>query len=276
LTKTNMTVGSVLYAAPEQLTGQPLDGRADQYALAATAYHLLTGHPPFSHTNPAVVIGRHLNTPAPKLADRSSDLAPLDPVMAAALSKDPTGRFNSCQDFALALSQRLDAEPTALRDTRAAIPLPAPASSLSKPASPPTATGSRPRRQRRLVLWGVPAAVIVLIAAAVVVVLRLDRAATGAAVVLEFIDGRWQNTPVLRTSVPCSPGSGTVAQTVSWTMKPQQNATLDGVQTDTILNGNCGPQNAVQGNVYRTTFVATRSGELPSAAVLADPALFMP
>lgn len=35
LTSTNMTVGSVLYAAPEQLTGDPLDGRADQYALAA-------------------------------------------------------------------------------------------------------------------------------------------------------------------------------------------------------------------------------------------------
>ena len=41
LTATNMTVGSVAYAAPEQLTGKVLDGRADQYALAATAFHLL-------------------------------------------------------------------------------------------------------------------------------------------------------------------------------------------------------------------------------------------
>jgi len=39
LTATNMTVGTVLYAAPEQLLGEPLDGRADQYALAATAFH---------------------------------------------------------------------------------------------------------------------------------------------------------------------------------------------------------------------------------------------
>ena len=43
LTATNMTVGTVAYAAPEQLMGEPLDGRADQYALAATMHHLLTG-----------------------------------------------------------------------------------------------------------------------------------------------------------------------------------------------------------------------------------------
>jgi serine/threonine protein kinase len=42
LTTTNMTVGTVAYSAPEQLMGEQLDGRADQYALAATAYHLLT------------------------------------------------------------------------------------------------------------------------------------------------------------------------------------------------------------------------------------------
>ena len=43
LTATNMTVGTVFYAAPEQLMGEDLDGRADQYALAATAFHLLIG-----------------------------------------------------------------------------------------------------------------------------------------------------------------------------------------------------------------------------------------
>jgi serine/threonine-protein kinase len=42
LTTTNMTVGTVA-RGPEQLMGEELDGRADQYALAATAYHLLTG-----------------------------------------------------------------------------------------------------------------------------------------------------------------------------------------------------------------------------------------
>jgi serine/threonine-protein kinase len=83
ITTTNMTVGTVAYAAPEQLMGEAIDGRADEYALAATAYHLLTGAQVFPHSNPAVVISRHLNAPVPVLADIRPELASLDPVLAA-------------------------------------------------------------------------------------------------------------------------------------------------------------------------------------------------
>ena len=69
LTHTNFTVGTVTYAAPEQLMGRDIDAHADQYALAATAFHLLTGAPPYPHTNPVVVISRHLTAPQPKLSD---------------------------------------------------------------------------------------------------------------------------------------------------------------------------------------------------------------
>ena len=69
-----MTVGTVSYAAPEQLMGDELDGRADQYALAATAFHLLTGSPPFQHSNPAVVISQHLGASPPAIGDRRPDL----------------------------------------------------------------------------------------------------------------------------------------------------------------------------------------------------------
>src|SRR6202161_4860282 len=56
ITETNVAVGTVAYAAPEQLVGSNIDGRADQYALAASAFHLLTGAPPYQNSNPVAVI----------------------------------------------------------------------------------------------------------------------------------------------------------------------------------------------------------------------------
>ena len=107
LTQTNMTVGTVSYAAPEQLMGRDLDGRADQYALAATAYHLLTGSPPFQHSNPAVVISQHLTAAPPSLGERRPELANLDPALRKAMSKEPADRYERCADFARALGQHI-------------------------------------------------------------------------------------------------------------------------------------------------------------------------
>lgn len=104
LTATNMTIGTVDYAAPEQLSGAQLDEHADQYALASTIYHLLTGDPPFHNSNPAVTIGKHLTAPPPRLADQRPELARLDAVFAVALAKDPASRFPCCRDFADALA----------------------------------------------------------------------------------------------------------------------------------------------------------------------------
>ena len=109
LTATNMTVGTISYAAPEQLMGEPLDGRADQYALAATAFHLLTGSPPFEHSNPAVVISQHLTAPPPAIDDRVPELSALGPVFVKALAKTPEERFDRCLDFARALAHQLEA-----------------------------------------------------------------------------------------------------------------------------------------------------------------------
>lgn len=107
LTATNMTVGTVSYAAPEQLMGSPLDGRSDQYALAATAYELLSGTPPFRNSNPAVVISQHLSASPPAIGSRRPELAHLDPVFTKALAKEPGDRFDRCTDFARALGHQL-------------------------------------------------------------------------------------------------------------------------------------------------------------------------
>ncbi|MCV7290771.1 serine/threonine protein kinase [Mycolicibacterium wolinskyi] len=104
LTTTNTAVGTVAYAAPEQLMGEETDGRADLYALAATTYHLLTGTQPFPHSNPAVVISHHLNSPPPSLSANRPELAALDEVLAEGLAKKPEDRFQRVTDFARALS----------------------------------------------------------------------------------------------------------------------------------------------------------------------------
>nr|WP_304528537.1 MULTISPECIES: serine/threonine-protein kinase [unclassified Mycobacterium] len=137
LTATNMTVGTVAYAAPEQLMGEKLDGRTDQYALAATTYHLLTGRQLFQHSNPAVVISRQLNAAPPLLSDVDPRLASLDAPLQRALSKDLHARFARCQDMARALA---GANIVGITD------LPANDSAPTKPALMPSAKDDSVKR----------------------------------------------------------------------------------------------------------------------------------
>jgi serine/threonine protein kinase, bacterial len=153
LTATNLTVGTVAYAAPEQLIGQPLDGRADQYALAATAFHLLCGAPLFQNSNPVAVIGQHLNVRAPKLSTRRPELANLNQAFDTALAKEPKDRFDCCRDFAEALGQCRPTVP------EAAIAPP--------PASVQTVQVRWPRRRSMLVGAGVAALVIAVLLVAI-------------------------------------------------------------------------------------------------------------
>jgi serine/threonine protein kinase len=104
LTATNMLVGTTAYCAPEQLQGNDLDARADQYALGCTAFNLLTGVAPFQHSNPAVVISQHLSAAPPQVSERRPELAELDAVIAKAMAKDPKERFATCADLASALA----------------------------------------------------------------------------------------------------------------------------------------------------------------------------
>jgi serine/threonine-protein kinase len=108
ITETNVAVGTVAYAAPEQLTGSNIDRRADQYALAATAFHLLTGAPPFQHSNPIAVISQHLHEEPPRLSDYRPELAHLDDVFFKALGKQPAERFERCRAFAAAVGEHVD------------------------------------------------------------------------------------------------------------------------------------------------------------------------
>lgn len=105
LTAENTTVGTVAYVSPEQLRGEPVDGRCDQYSLACTAFQLLTGVPPYVHLNPTVVIAHHVHSPPPSIGAQHPELAGLDPIFATAMAKQPAERFGSCGEFAYQLSR---------------------------------------------------------------------------------------------------------------------------------------------------------------------------
>jgi serine/threonine protein kinase, bacterial len=107
LTAANTTVGTVAYVAPEQLKGERVDARADQYSLACTAFQMLAGAPPYDHANPTVVINHHVNSPPPPIGGCRPELAGLGPIFATAMAKKPSARFGSCGEFARQLGQRL-------------------------------------------------------------------------------------------------------------------------------------------------------------------------
>jgi serine/threonine protein kinase, bacterial len=169
LTATNMTVGSIAYAAPEQLMGQPIDGRSDQYALAATAFHLLTGVPPYDHSNAAVIIGKHLTAPPPALSQHRPELARLDPVLAKAMAKDPAQRYPRCHDFAQALGEAIAGPAAHQYPTQAATvwPPPAPAEHVTQPWPPiPYQPVHVPARARRWPSIVVPLILVLLFSGA--------------------------------------------------------------------------------------------------------------
>ncbi|MGW0806674.1 protein kinase domain-containing protein [Nonomuraea sp. NPDC002799] len=97
---------SLPYAAPEQLSNDTVDGRADLYALGCTLYHLLTGRPPFPGETPVEILAGHLSRlPVPPGALRAEIPAALAELLMELLAKNPADR----PDDATALAARLRA-----------------------------------------------------------------------------------------------------------------------------------------------------------------------
>jgi serine/threonine protein kinase len=100
--------GTPAYASPEQASGAPCDGRADQYALALITFELLTGSRLFRSRHPYDLLRMHREAEPERLATDLADAPePVRLALARALSKDPNARFDSCGDFAVALGCQL-------------------------------------------------------------------------------------------------------------------------------------------------------------------------
>jgi serine/threonine-protein kinase len=108
LTRAGQFVGTPDYAAPEQISGRAVDGRADQYSLACVAYMLLTGSVLFVRDQPMAVLYAHVFEPPPRVTKVRPDLpAAVDQVLAKALAKAPDHRYGSCGAFSDALREAL-------------------------------------------------------------------------------------------------------------------------------------------------------------------------
>lgn len=105
LTGTGGVVGTPHYMAPEHALGLVVDGRTDQYALAVVGFQMLAGQVPFDDETAPAIIHLHINTAAPRLASLRDDVPPhLAAAIARAMSKSPSHRFPTIEEFAVAVA----------------------------------------------------------------------------------------------------------------------------------------------------------------------------
>jgi len=197
LTRTGQFMGSVDYAAPEQIRGEAVDARTDVYSLGCVTYECLVGEPPFAHDPDVAVLYAHLNDVPPRPTAARPELpAGIDAVVEKAMAKRPEDRYRSAGELAEAVRDVVGHEP-AVREA-----------------------AGRPSGRRGMVVGGGIAGVAVLVAILIVALAgrhastpRSQSSTTGAA--SESPTGSvGPSPPPLNSAIEVAPGKGTVVTTV--------------------------------------------------------------
>jgi YVTN family beta-propeller protein len=109
-------MGTVAYVAPEQIRGDKVDGRTDQYGLACLMFECLTGGVPYGDRSEVAAIFAHLEEPIPSAGERRPGLpAAIDAVLKRGMAKDPDNRFESCGALVAAAADALELRPAERR-----------------------------------------------------------------------------------------------------------------------------------------------------------------
>ncbi len=109
LTQTGQGIGTPEYMSPEQASGEPLDGRSDQYSLGIVLYEMLTGVTPFKSDTPLAVLMGHVNRALPDPRTFRPDLAPeIVAVLKKTLAKFPQERYDTTGKFADAFAEAVN------------------------------------------------------------------------------------------------------------------------------------------------------------------------
>jgi serine/threonine protein kinase len=168
LTNTGATLGTPSYMSPEQCYGQSVDGRSDQYSLAAVIYRCLAGQTPFVANSLGLMIRKQCLESPKELIEVRSDLPPrVSSAVRRALNKKPDDRYPDIVQFIEALGGRVS-----VRITNPSL------QELTQPTPLPVESPPREPRQRR---W------------------RRPRARLVAAVVAPLLHWRWPESSCGRT-----------------------------------------------------------------------------
>ena len=114
LTRTGFFVGTLQYVAPEALSGELVDGRADIYSLATIAYYILTGRHPYNGKSPRELFQQLLTQPPEPLnaAVPGLKFAPgIEAAIMRGLARDPAARQPTVEALAAELEQGLASAP---------------------------------------------------------------------------------------------------------------------------------------------------------------------
>ncbi len=113
LTQTGMAVGTPVYMAPEQSTGDVVGPTADIYSLGCMLYEMLAGEPPFTGPNSMAIMAKHLMEQVPSVrVVRNAVPEEVEQAIFFALAKTPVDRPKSAQAFAEVLGTPMGATAT--------------------------------------------------------------------------------------------------------------------------------------------------------------------
>jgi hypothetical protein len=120
LTGSGAFLGTILFASPEQIRGEPLDYASDVYSVCATLYYLLCGEAPFQHESPTAALAKAISEDAPSICRRRPDVPrDVERVVMRGLDRDRERRWRSLDELRDALvavlpSRQTPARPRAL------------------------------------------------------------------------------------------------------------------------------------------------------------------
>ena len=100
----NMTgsaiIGTPAYMAPEQASGDPIDGRADIYALGVILYEMVSGKQPYQADTPLGLAIKHITEPVPRILEANPNLPIwMEKVISTAMAKNRDERFSTAVEL---------------------------------------------------------------------------------------------------------------------------------------------------------------------------------